>query len=236
MSSPCLISYSCWAVRPSLLALGGRGSPPGPRHITLNTQTTAVCVLFFIDFCTSLWRADDRRRYLFTWGWLDLLSSCDARCGAVGSRRSDARLFRVLRGMRATTLLGRALLQHQAQTGILAAALLAVVLLVGSSISIWQVETDVCIQHQGPRGCALVGPNYDDDGRGRRPLSSHDRRQNVVAGVLMCAGVGLFGMFSGYLASVFVAPSMRTESAELRRNTCRGREAARRVRAEKDRP
>ena len=35
----------------------------------------AVCMLFGCDFALSLWRAPNRRRYFFSWGWLDLLSS-----------------------------------------------------------------------------------------------------------------------------------------------------------------
>lgn len=37
----------------------------------------------------------------------------------------------------------------------------------------------------------------------------------LVAGVLMCAGVGLFGMFSGFLAARFVVPAANQERGEL---------------------
>jgi len=33
-----------------------------------------VCLLFFTDFLVSLVRASGRWKYLYTWGWLDLLS------------------------------------------------------------------------------------------------------------------------------------------------------------------
>lgn len=37
----------------------------------------------------------------------------------------------------------------------------------------------------------------------------------MIAAVLMCAGVGMFGMFSGLLAAWFVQPATDEERAEL---------------------
>src|SRR4051794_25331952 len=44
-------------------------------RLVLDYADYAVCFLFAIDFALSLWRAPNRRRYLMTWGWLDLISS-----------------------------------------------------------------------------------------------------------------------------------------------------------------
>jgi hypothetical protein len=46
----------------------------------------------------------------------------------------------------------------------------------------------------------------------RYPVTPEGR---FVAGFLMCAGVGLFGMFSGFLAAWFVAPAANQERGEL---------------------
>jgi voltage-gated potassium channel len=46
----------------------------------------------------------------------------------------------------------------------------------------------------------------------RYPVTSEGR---VVAGVLMCAGVGLFGLFSGLLAAWFVAPHQQEKREEV---------------------
>jgi voltage-gated potassium channel len=46
----------------------------------------------------------------------------------------------------------------------------------------------------------------------RYPVTSEGR---LVAGILMCAGVGLFGMLSGFLAGWFVTPGTRREDADL---------------------
>src|SRR4029079_207624 len=75
------------------------GVQPEIRSV-LDYADYAVCVLFFTDFVISLWRADNRTKYLATWGWLDLLSSIPmfsvARCGGVAR---IVRIFRVLRGL-----------------------------------------------------------------------------------------------------------------------------------------
>jgi voltage-gated potassium channel Kch len=155
-------------------------------------------------------------RYLYTWGWLDLASSIPtidvARWGRVSRA---ARIFRVLRGVRATkVLLGSLALTKRAESAFLAVALVAILLLVVASISILQVET-----------AAQSNIKTADDalwwalstittvGYGDRYRVTPEGR--FVAGVLMCAGVGLFGMFSGLLAAWFVAPAANQERSEL---------------------
>src|SRR5262249_16329791 len=77
---------------------------PGVKAV-LEYADWAVCFEFFVDFLISLWVAEDKRKYLLTWGWLDLLSSIPtlsvARWGRLGR---IMRLFRVLRGFRATRI------------------------------------------------------------------------------------------------------------------------------------
>lgn len=46
----------------------------------------------------------------------------------------------------------------------------------------------------------------------RYPVTSEGR---VVAAFLMCAGVGLFGMFSGFLASWFISPQASNDAGEV---------------------
>src|SRR5687768_10733814 len=64
----------------------------------LRYADTAVCVLFLFDFCYTLYRAENRWKYLLTWGWIDLLSSVPT----VGSLRLGrlGRLMRIVRVLR----------------------------------------------------------------------------------------------------------------------------------------
>lgn len=214
------VPYQLFMLVLCVLALAALGwevvADPGPEvRSLLDHADTAVCVLFFIDFCVTLWRAENRMRYLATWGWIDLVSSIPMLDAARWGRIARAtRIFRVIRAMRATTLLGRALIEGRAQTGIFAAVLTAILLLLVSSISILQVET---VRESNITGAedalwwaltTITTVGYGD----RFPVTTEGR---AVAAVLMCAGVGLFGTFSAYLASVFVSPGVREESREI---------------------
>src|SRR5262245_52862340 len=83
---------------------------PETRQV-LDYADYAVCLLFLGDFVYCLIRAPDRKKYLLTWGWLDLLSSIPMLDVARWGRAARAvRIFRVLRGLRATKLLASVVL------------------------------------------------------------------------------------------------------------------------------
>ena len=213
------VPYQVFMLALCVLALAALGLEaalqPGPETRTLLEYADfAVCALFFGDFVYSLWRAESRWRYFATWGWLDLLSSIPAVDALRWGRAARiARLFRVLRAMRATTLLGRALLEQRARSGVMAAALVAILLLVGSSIAILQVETVEGSNIRGAEDALWWSLTTTTVGYGDRfPVTTEGR---LVAALLMAAGVGLFGMFSGFLAAWFVAPQTADERSEL---------------------
>jgi voltage-gated potassium channel len=178
----------------------------------------AVCVLFAGDFAGSLWHAPNRAKYLATWGWLDLLSSIPvlsiARWGRIAR---VARVFRVLRGVRATKEITAVLLKQRARNTFLAASLLALLLVVVCSIAELHFETTHDANIRTAEDAVwwafttITTVGYGD----RYPVTPEGR---FVAVVLMCAGVGLFGTLSGFLASWFLGSNeaRSTEIAELR--------------------
>src|SRR5687768_3976700 len=102
-----------------------------------------VCALFFADFVVSLVRAPNRWRYLYTWGWLDLLSSIPMVDAVRWGRAARVlRVLRVLRGLRATKLLATLILRRRAESSFVAAALAALLLLVFCSVAVLHFETD----------------------------------------------------------------------------------------------
>lgn len=189
--------------------------PGGEIRLLLGYADTAICAVFLLDFLLCIYRAPSRWRYLYTWGWLDLASSIPTIDVARWGRAARAaRIFRVLRGVRATKILGSLALAKRAESAFLAVALVAILLLVVASISILQVETATESNIKTADDAlwwalsTITTVGYGD----RYPVTPEGR---FIAGVLMCAGVGLFGMFSGFLAAWFVAPAANQERGEL---------------------
>jgi voltage-gated potassium channel len=213
-------AYHVFMLALCIYALAGLGLeaayPAGSEiRVLLTYADTAVCVMFLADFCVSFYRAENRWRYFYTWGWLDLLSSIPTFDAARWGRAARiARIVRVLRGIRATRILTNVVLEKRRQSGILAAALLALLLLTVAGISILHVETDPASNIKTAEDAiwwaltTITTVGYGD----HYPVTSEGR---FVAGILMCAGVGLFGMFSGFLASWFVAPDTKQDQQDI---------------------
>jgi voltage-gated potassium channel len=181
----------------------------------LNYSDYAVCALFAGDFCLSLWRAPNRRRYLATWGWLDLLSSIPSLSVARWGRLARvARVFRVLRGVRATKEISAVLLKDRARNTFLAASLLALLLVVVCSIAVLHFETtrEANIRTADDAVwwsfATITTVGYGD----RYPVTPEGR---FVAVILMCAGVGLFGTMSGFVAAWFLGGRPDENESEL---------------------
>jgi voltage-gated potassium channel len=180
----------------------------------------AICLIFFIDFAISLARAPRKSRYFATWGWLDLLSSVPViNHPAVGVLRLGrlsriVRILRVLRGVRSARMLASFILRRRAQSTLLAALLLALLLIACGSVAILHVENRPDANITGPGDAiwwtfvtlATVGES------GRFPVTTEGR---AIAGVLMLGGIGLIGVLTGYFASWFLAPGEREQEDEL---------------------
>jgi voltage-gated potassium channel len=181
----------------------------------LEIADNAVCGLFLVDFVLNLYNAPRRWTYMATWGWLDLLSSIPT-VGVLRWGRA-ARVFRILRVLRAVKsvrVLGSALVAHRAQSAFLAAVLLTVLLLVFSSLAMLQLEAggpgnirtaqDAMWWAVSTMTTVGYGDTYPTTPEGR-----------LVAVFLMIAGIGVFGTFSGLVASWFLAPKAADTESDL---------------------
>lgn len=124
------------------------------------------------------------------------------------------RIFRVIRGFKATKILATLALERRAHNTILAASLVALLLLTFSSMAILQFESVPEANIKTAEDAVwwamttITTVGYGD----RFPVTTEGR---MVAMFLMCAGVGLFGILSGFLASWFLAPNSGAASAEV---------------------
>lgn len=134
----------------------------------------------------------------------------------VGRAARIVRILRLLRAIRSTRILVTFILERRAQSGLLAALLVSVVLVVFASIAILRFERDLgeAANIKSPEDAlwwavvTITTVGYGD----RFPVSSEGR---VIATFLMTAGVGLFGTLSGLVAAWFLAPAGVKQDSEL---------------------
>lgn len=186
----------------------------------------AVCGVFFLDFAVTFWRAPDRKRYFFTWGWIDLLSSIPAvsvfRLGRLGRAWRLIRVLRVLRGARATRLLAMFILERRAQGALFSAALLSLLVVVFASIAILQLERGpgATIRTAGDALWWTVA-TITTSGSEHYAVSTGGR---LLAALLTIYGFGLVGAIAGVLTAWFLGEQngedemrlLRKEVASLR--------------------
>ena len=184
-------------------------------RLLLEHVDTAICVLFFLDFLVTLWRSENKARYLVTWGWLDLASSIPMLDILRWGRAARVvRIFRVLRAVRAARILTSFILERRAQSGFFAVALVSIVLVVFASLAILHFERVDNANIQGPDDAlwwavvTITTVGYGD----KYPVSPEGR---AVAVLLMIAGVGLFGTFSGFVAAWFLGPGEKKHENDL---------------------
>jgi voltage-gated potassium channel len=167
-----------------------------------------ICVIFFADFFVQLLTAKSKLRYL-RWGWIDLLSSIPMLpMFRWGRLVRIIRVLRLLRGVRAAKILGSVVFAHRAKGALATAVFLCVVLVTFGSVTILHVETDPAsnIRTAGDAlwwslaTVATVG--YGD----KYPITGEGRALGVM---LMIGGIGLFGTFTGYLATWFMEPGAK---------------------------
>jgi voltage-gated potassium channel len=178
----------------------------GTREV-LDYADDTLCILFFVDFLVSLKNAPNRWAYFLRWGWIDLLSCIPYvdyfRTGRVAR---IFRVFRVLRAIRSAKILTELILERRAQSAMLAAGLLTLVLIALASIGILQLEDVPNANIVGPDDAlwwtmeTITTVGYGD----KYPVTAEGR---LLAAGVMVAGVGLIAMFTGALAAWFMRPA-----------------------------
>ncbi|MDB6073588.1 MAG: ion transporter, partial [Verrucomicrobiaceae bacterium] len=158
-----------------------------------------VCIVFLAEFFARLHRAPSKSAFL-KWGWVDFVSSIPMfDVFRVGRVVRIVRIIRILRAFRSTKTLLAYFLRNRKATSFAAVATLSLMLGVFSSVAMLQFETSADANIKTPMDAfwwayvTITTVGYGD----KYPMSVEGR---IVAAILMTAGVGLFGTFTGFIA------------------------------------
>lgn len=163
----------------------------------------AICVIFLIDFVYRFKKAENKLHFM-RWGWIDLISSIPALdFFRAGRALRLIRLLRILRTFRSTKVLLHHVFRKKAQGALTTALIIAILMLLFSSIAILQVENAPNSNITSAEDAlwwsyvTITTVGYGD----KFPVTTEGR---LIAMALMTVGVGLFGTFTGFVASLFV--------------------------------
>jgi voltage-gated potassium channel len=172
----------------------------------------AICIFFLYEFCVRFYRAENKLKFM-QWGWIDLVSSIPTlEFFRPGRAFRLFRLLRILRAFRSLKHLTHHVFERRVQGAFTTVAIIAVLMVIFSSIAILQVEDDPNSNIKTAEDAlwwsyvTITTVGYGD----KYPVTTEGR---IIAVFLMTTGVGLFGTFTGYVASWFVEE--RKEEQEI---------------------
>lgn len=182
----------------------------------LEVVDVAVCGVFLTDFVLQLKTAKRKWAYL-KWGWIDLISSIPSLPFLrIGRLARLVQILRLLRGVRSIRVIIIDLYKNRAHGVFTTLALITFVLILYSSIVVLNVETGVDATIKTAEDAlwwavATVTTVGYGDVYPQTPMG------RLMGGILMIAGVALFGTFTAAVASLFVQQGVRQEEdkAEL---------------------
>lgn len=170
---------------------------------TLEIIDNAICFFFLFEFCIRFYQAKNKLQFM-KWGWIDLLSSIPTLdIFRSGRTFRLIRLLRILRAFRSTKHLVNHIFKNKKEGTFSSVAIIAVLMVIFSAIAVLQVEDDPNSNIKTAEDAiwwayvTVTTVGYGD----RFPVTTAGR---VIGAVLMTVGVGLFGTFTGFVASWFV--------------------------------
>lgn len=162
-----------------------------------------ICIFFMAEFFVRLRRAENKLAFL-KWGWIDLLASIpNIDYLRAGRAFRVIRIIRILRAFRSTRHIVNHLFVNKPRGAFGTVGLLAFLLVIFASITILQLETDDNSNIRTAEDAiwwsyvTITTVGYGD----KFPVTTGGR---IVGIILMTAGVGLFGTFTGFVSSWFL--------------------------------
>lgn len=177
---------------------------PTETNKLLNYIDNTICVFFLADFCIRFYKSDNKLHFM-RWGWIDLISSIPMiDFFRAGRLLRLIRLLRVIRAFRTTKQLVDHIFENKAKGALTSVSVIALLLVIFSAIAVLQVEKDPNSNIKTAEDAiwwayvTITTVGYGD----KFPVTTEGR---IIAAILMTAGVGLFGTFTAYVSSWFVA-------------------------------
>jgi voltage-gated potassium channel len=171
---------------------------------------TSICMIFMINFFIGLVRARDKR-FFIRHHWIDFIASIPA----IEALRM-ARLFQILRVIRLNRMSRSLLLplikqRKQATLASLLVAMVTILTLASVIILIVESGTEGANIQTAEQAIWWALVTISTVGYGDYyPVTTAG---HIIGGIVIVSGVSFFGVISGYMASVFVAPD-ETERQE----------------------
>jgi voltage-gated potassium channel len=176
----------------------------------LFTIDNGICFIFIFDFSIRFYRAEHKLKFM-KWGWIDLISSIPTvDILRAGRLIRLIRLLRVLRAFRSTRVLINHIFKSKIKGTMTTVSIITLLVIISSSISILIVENAPESNIKTAEDAlwwamvTVTTVGYGD----KFPVTTDGR---IIAVVLMISGVGLFGVFTGYISSIFVNERQKEE-------------------------
>jgi voltage-gated potassium channel len=184
---------------------------PIPKDLStiLNWADTVICLLFLLDFFWILIKTENKKRYLLTWGWIDLISSIPLIPMLQWGRIARIiRIFRLLRGLKSGAQLLRLINSSKRQATTLSIVLLFIATMTFSSIAILIAEKGIGTIDTPGKAVWWTLTTITTVGYGDyAPVTTTGK---IVAGVTMIAGITIFGCLTALITSFVIEPAKAT--------------------------
>lgn len=149
-----------------------------------------ICIFFLFEFCIRFYKAENKIKFM-KWGWIDLVSSIpNFNLARAGRALRLIRLLRILRAFRSTKHIVNHIYKNKTSGAFTTVSLVAVLVLIFSTIAILQVETAPNSNIKTAEDAlwwsytTITTVGYGD----KYPVTTEGR---IIAGILMTVGVGL---------------------------------------------
>jgi voltage-gated potassium channel len=191
--------------------------PPEISRI-LELVDNGICIFFIIEFAIRFYKAESKLKFM-KWGWIDLISSIpNVDFLRAGRALRLIRLLRILRAFRSTKHLVTHVFKNKAQGAFTTVCILAAILIIFSSISILQFETDPNSNIKTAEDAlwwsyvTITTVGYGD----KFPVTTGGR---IIGALLMTGGVGLFGTFTAFISSWFLKDKTKEDNNDTNETT-----------------